>query len=77
IHGLAGLRIGWAYGPAHVIDALNRIRGPFNLTAPAIAAAAAAIEDKDHVAAAAAHNDDWLPRVSAAVTALGLAVTPS
>src|SRR5690606_5560343 len=31
IHGLGGLRIGWAYGPAHVIDALNRVRGPFNV----------------------------------------------
>jgi histidinol-phosphate aminotransferase len=77
IHGLAGLRIGWGYGPAHVIDALNRIRGPFNLTAAAIAAGAAAIEDKEHVAVAAAHNDAWLPKVAAAVTALGLTVTPS
>jgi histidinol-phosphate aminotransferase len=77
IHGLAALRIGWAYGPAHVIDALNRIRGPFNLTAPAIAAGAAAVADKDHVAAAAAHNDVWLAKVTAALTALGLKVTPS
>ena len=38
IYGLAGLRIGWCYGPAPVIDALNRIRGPFNVSAPAIAA---------------------------------------
>ena len=34
IHGLAGLRIGWIYAPAHVVDALNRIRGPFNVRAP-------------------------------------------
>lgn len=77
IHGLAALRIGWAYGPDHIIDALNRIRGPFNMTAPAIAAGAAAVEDKEHVAAAAAHNDVWLPQVTAAVEALGLKVTPS
>ena len=32
IHGLGGLRVGWGYGPAHVIDALNRVRGPFNLS---------------------------------------------
>ena len=37
IHGLAGLRIGWCYAPAQVIDALNRIRGPFNVSSPAIA----------------------------------------
>jgi histidinol-phosphate aminotransferase len=77
IHGLAGARIGWAYGAPHIIDALNRIRGPFNLTAPAIAAGAAAVADKDHVAAAVAHNDIWLERVAAAVAALGLKVTPS
>ena len=34
IYGLAALRLGWMYGPAHVVDALNRIRGPFNVNAP-------------------------------------------
>ena len=48
IHGLAALRLGWMYGPAHVIDAINRIRGPFNVNAPAIAAGIAAIEDAAH-----------------------------
>src|SRR5262245_31406262 len=38
IYGLAALRLGWMYGPAHVIDAINRIRGPFNVNAPAIKA---------------------------------------
>ncbi len=77
IYGLAGLRIGWAYGPAPVIDAVNRVRGPFNLSAPAIAAGAAALADRAHTDAAAAHNETWLPRVTAALTALGLTVTPS
>ena len=45
IYGLAGLRIGWCYGPAPVIDALNRIRGPFNVSSAAIAAGAAALGD--------------------------------
>ena len=44
IYGLAALRLGWMYGPAHVVDAINRIRGPFNVNAPAIAAGVAAIE---------------------------------
>ena len=48
IYGLAGLRLGWLYGPAHVVDAVNRIRGPFNVSAPAIAAGVAAIEDAAH-----------------------------
>ena len=45
IYGLAALRLGWLYGPAHVVDALNRIRGPFNVNAPSIAAGVAAIAD--------------------------------
>ena len=48
IHGLAGLRLGWAYCPEAVADVLNRIRGPFNVSVPAMAAGAAAIADKAH-----------------------------
>ncbi|MCB1487798.1 MAG: histidinol-phosphate transaminase [Bauldia sp.] len=77
IYGLAGLRIGWGYGPAHVIDALNRIRGPFNVSAPAIAAGVAAIRDRAHTETAALHNEKWLPRLTAAIEKLGLTVTPS
>ena len=77
IHGLAGLRIGWMYGPDHVVDAVNRIRGPFNLNSAAIAAGVAAIEDREHQAKAAAHNEEWLPKVTRGLEALGLTVTPS
>ena len=45
IHGLASLRIGWAYAPLDVCDAINRIRGPFNTNGAAIAAGVAALED--------------------------------
>lgn len=77
IYGLAGLRVGWAYCPETVAGVLNRIRGPFNLSTPAIACARAAIEDVAHADAAKAHNDEWLPRVSKGLEALGLKVTPS
>ena len=77
IYGLAGLRLGWCYGPAPVIDVLNRVRGPFNVSAAAIAAGAAAIGDAGHVARSAEHNAVWLPRVSEALARLGLTVTPS
>ena len=77
IHGLAALRVGWAYGPAHVIDALNRTRGPFNVNAAAIAAAAAALEDTGHVDRAVAHNEEWRSWVVEQLQALGLGVTPS
>ena len=45
IYGLGALRIGWGYGPGYVIDVLNRVRGPFNVSQPALAAAEAAIRD--------------------------------
>ena len=77
IYGLAALRLGWAYCPAHVADVLNRIRGPFNISVPAIAAGAAAIADQGFVDEAVAHNDRWLPWLTGEIEALGLTVTPS
>jgi histidinol-phosphate aminotransferase len=77
IYGLAGLRLGWMVGPSSVIDAVNRIRGPFNVSAPAMAAGIAAIGDNAHVEAAVAHNDQWLAWLTAQLQALGLEVTPS
>ena len=56
IYGLAALRLGWLYGPAHVVDALNRIRGPFNVSQPPIAAGVAAMTDVAHT--------DMRPRLS-------------
>ncbi|MBH0238047.1 histidinol-phosphate transaminase [Methylobrevis albus] len=77
IHGLAALRIGWLYGPAHVVDAVNRVRGPFNVSAASIAAGVAAIGDKGFMEAAVAHNSHWLEVVTTELAALGLTVTPS
>jgi histidinol-phosphate aminotransferase len=77
IYGLAALRIGWAYGPAHVIDAVNRIRGPFNLNSAAIEAGVAAIADEAHVARSIEHNDRWLAWLTAEIGKLGVKVTPS
>ena len=77
IYGLAALRLGWMYGPAHVIDAINRIRGPFNVNGPAIAAGIAAIRDTAHVEKARAHNTRWLAWLTTEIGNLGLPVTPS
>lgn len=77
IYGLAALRLGWAYCPEGIADVLNRIRGPFNLSSPAIAAGVAAIKDQAHVEAAVAHNDRWLNWLISEIGALGLQVTPS
>ena len=77
IYGLASLRLGWAYCPPEIADALNRIRGPFNVSGPAIAAGIAALGDQAHVQRAAAHNEIWRERMAEALSGLGLGVTPS
>src|SRR5512143_3242004 len=77
IYGLAALRLGWMYGPAHVVDAINRVRGPFNVNAPAIAAGIAAIRDTAHVEKSRAHNTRWLAWLTEEIGKLGLKVTPS
>src|SRR5262247_4257635 len=77
IYGLAALRLGWLYGPEHVVDAINRIRGPFNVNAAAMAAGIAAIQDSAHVEASRAHNEKWLAWLLAEIRKLGLEVTPS
>ena len=77
IYALAALRLGWAYCPPAIADVLNRVRGPFNVCAPALAAGLAAIEDIPAFDRARAHNDRWLPWFSARLEALGLKLTPS
>ena len=77
IYGLAMLRLGWCYGPSGVIDALNRIRGPFNVNGPALEAGIAALADEDHLSKALDYNDRWLPWLEAEIKKLGIGVTPS
>jgi histidinol-phosphate aminotransferase len=71
IYGLAGERVGWATGAPELIDMLNRIRGPFNLTLTGQAAALAALEDQAFVEASRVHNHAERTRFAAAVAALG------
>ncbi len=59
IHGLAAARVGWAYGPAHVITAMDKVRGPFNLTTPALEGAVAALADDCYAERARVHNTRW------------------
>jgi histidinol-phosphate aminotransferase len=77
IHGLAAVRLGWMYGPAHIIDVINRVRGPFNVNAPAIAAGIAAIADTAHQERSRAHNSRWIAWLTEEIGKLGLDVTPS
>ncbi|WP_217572787.1 histidinol-phosphate transaminase [Mesorhizobium sp. GbtcB19] len=75
--GLGGARVGWMYGPAHIVDAINRVRGPFNVNATAIEAGIASIRDRAHVERSVQHNEKWLGWLSEQMIGLGLRVTPS
>ncbi len=77
LFGLAALRLGWLYGPPPVIDVLQRLRGPFNVSTPAQVAGIAALEDLEHQERSRAHNDRWLPWLASALTGLGFEVHPS
>ncbi len=77
IHGLAGLRIGWAYVPTEVAGILNRIRGPFNVGNLQARVGAASIGDRDHLAKAVAHNEKWKRWLTDEIRKTGLRVDDS
>ena len=77
IYGLSALRLGWAYAPLHICDVLNRIRGPFNVSAPAIEAGIAAVRDIAFTKKTQAFNTQWLAWLSKEISALGLTAYPS
>jgi histidinol-phosphate aminotransferase len=77
IHGLAGLRIGWAYAPASVCDVLNRIRGPFSVGNLQGRVGAAAIRDQAHVERAVAHDEKWKTWLTDELRKTGLRVDDS
>ena len=77
IYGLASLRIGWAYCPQSVFEAVQRIRTPFNANGPALAAATAAVSDQEWIGNIRAQNASWRKRIASELTALGIEVIPS
>jgi histidinol-phosphate aminotransferase len=77
VYALAGLRLGWAYCPPAIADILNRMRSPFNVNVPALAAGVAAVKDVESLVRAQAHNQRWLAWFSERLAALGLPLTPS
>lgn len=77
IYGLGGLRLGWMYGPAGIVDVMSRLRQPFNVNLAAQIAGVAALEDIAHTDASRTNNDIWLPWLSAELTRLGLQPVPS
>ncbi len=77
IYGLAALRLGWCYAPEHVVSVLHRVRGPFNVTAPALAVGEAAIRDQTYVEDCRVKNEVWRDWLSREIEDAGLPVVPS
>ena len=77
IFGLGGMRIGWCYGPPAVVDVLNRVRGPFNVSVAAQAAAIAALTEPGWVEKGCAHNATYRSTLASGIAASGLKVWPS
>ncbi len=77
VHGLAGLRIGYGLGHAELIEALNRVRSPFNANSLAQAAALAALDDREHIARSAESNRREMKFVTQELALLGVRYTPS
>ena len=75
--GLAGLRVGWGYAPAGVIDAINRVRGVFNVNLPAQAAAVAALAEPGWVEMNRRHNTEWRAKFAAALEKAGVKCWPT
>ncbi|UWQ92689.1 histidinol-phosphate transaminase [Aliisedimentitalea scapharcae] len=73
IYGLGGARIGWGYGPRALIDVLNRVRGPFNVSATALAGAEASVRDTDYVDHCRAENAKWRTWLADALAEVGVA----
>lgn len=76
-YGLASLRIGWGYGPTHIIDNLYKVRSPFNVTQAALDAAIAALHDQDYLTHHIMRNHRERDTLTAELQALGLSVYPS
>ena len=77
VFGLGGMRIGWCYAPPAMVDVLNRVRGPFNVSVAAQAAAIAALAEPGWVEMSRAHNAEWRARLTDGLTAVGIRVWPS
>ena len=77
MYGLAGLRVGWGYAPAGVIDAINRVRGVFNVNLAAQAAAMAALAEPRWVEKCRAHNTEWRAKLAALMEQSGVKTWPT
>lgn len=77
IYGLSALRLGWIFAPLHIVDVINRIRGPFNVSTPAIMAGIAAVNDMEFTMNAREYNKKWRKWLTSEIKNLGLKAYPS
>ena len=77
LYGLGGLRVGWGYADRAVIDVLNRIRGPFNMSVTALAGAEAAMRDRDFAGTCRRVNAEQRDRLTGGLRQLGIAADES
>ncbi|HEX5411472.1 MAG TPA: histidinol-phosphate transaminase [Terriglobia bacterium] len=77
VYGLAGLRLGYGMGNPELIEALNRVRSPFNVNSLAQAAGLAALDDQDHVAHSVESNTRGMKFVTEELALAGVRYTPS
>lgn len=77
IYGLGGLRLGWGYGPAEIVNTLHRVRGPFNVNASALAAGEAAMRDVDYTIKCRETNEQWREFLREKLLGMGIACDAS
>jgi len=76
-HGLAGVRVGYGIGPAGLMSYFARMRTTFSVSAPAQAAALAALEDEVHVQKALLNNAEQAERLTEDLRELGYEPVPT
>ncbi len=77
IYGLAAMRVGYAVGPARLLDYMNRVRAPFNVGSLGQVAALAALDDRAHVERSQRNNREQRVRLAAGLERLGLNPAPT
>jgi histidinol-phosphate aminotransferase len=76
-HGLAGIRVGYGFGPPALIARLARMRTTFSISVPAQAGALAAMDDEDHVQKTVENNAAGIEWLTRELCGMGYAVAPS
>lgn len=77
IYALGGIRLGWCYADEKIIDILNRVRSPFNVSSAAQEAGVGAINDDEFIKKSIEHNQKWLKKLKQEIPKLGFEILDS